>query len=291
MAIYLTNTIGLFAMRCLNNATKSLDVSYARLASGKRINSAKDDAAGLQISNRLTSEINGLVQGNRNAQDGISLAQTAEGAMEEITNMLQRVRTLALQSSNGTYSASERMALSEEAKQLSEEINRISRDSTFAGQKILDGSKGVVSIQVGAYANQTINYSLDYSCSLSGLAKLVGGDAEDLWGDEDSFFDLSTAESSQDVLANIDSIINMVSSKRANLGAVQNRLEHTINYQSNSIVNLSDARSRILDTDYAEEVANMTQQSIIQQAAMAVLSQANQRQQFILSLINSAIGR
>src|SRR5574344_698801 len=161
MALYVnTNTSSINARRQLSNSTNSLDTSYERLASGLRINSAKDDAAGLQISDRLTSQINGLEQGNRNAQDGISFAQTAEGAMDEMTTMYQRIRTLALQSANGTNSDNDRAALQQEVVQLCSEIDRISRDTTFGGEKILSGSKTDVKFQVGADSNQTIGVSL-----------------------------------------------------------------------------------------------------------------------------------
>ncbi|HHQ4615849.1 TPA: flagellin, partial [Aeromonas veronii] len=172
MAMFInTNTSSLNAQRNLMNTSKSMDTSYTRLASGLRINSAKDDAAGLQISNRLTSQINGLDQGNRNANDGISLAQTAEGAMDEVTGMLQRMRTLAQQSANGSNSANDRVALQKEVDQLGAEINRISKDTTFAGTKLLDGNyKG--KFQVGADADQTIGFNLNQTggFSISGIA-------------------------------------------------------------------------------------------------------------------------
>ena len=310
----------------LNNSTNSLDTTYKRLASGLRINSAKDDAAGLQISNRLTSQINGLEQGNRNAQDGISYAQTAEGAMDEMTTMYQRIRTLALQSANGTNSAKDREALQQEVNQLCSEIDRISNDTTFGGEKILAGSSqatvatgGVVtagnvndvktiSFQVGADANQLISInmsakndngkdgqgfsvaSLAASMGLTGKANTVTGFAQNKLSDGSAdtkglTFDISTAEGAQAVLGNIDKFIGAVDSKRAELGAVQNRLESTIRNQSNVSENVSDARSRIRDTDFATETANMTQQSIIQQASQSILSQANQRPQLALSLL------
>ena len=310
----------------LNNSTNSLDTTYKRLASGLRINSAKDDAAGLQISNRLTSQINGLEQGNRNAQDGISYAQTAEGAMDEMTTMYQRIRTLALQSANGTNSAKDREALQQEVNQLCSEIDRISNDTTFGGEKILAGSSqatvaadGVVtagkvtdaktiSFQVGADANQIISIdmsaknnggedgqgysvaSMAASMGLTGKANTVTGFAQNKLSDGSAdtkglTFDISTAEGAQAVLGNIDKFIGAVDSKRAELGAVQNRLESTIRNQSNVSENVSDARSRIRDTDFATETANMTQQSIIQQASQSILSQANQRPQLALSLL------
>ncbi len=316
MSLYVnTNVSSLNAQRMLSNSTNSLDTSYKRLASGLRINSAKDDAAGLQISNRLTSQINGLTQGNRNAQDGISFSQTAEGAMDEMTTMYQRIRTLALQSANGTNSDDDRAALQKEVSQLTTEIDRITSDTTFGGEKILDGTKEDVTFQVGADTNQTIgmnfnklsvksddgSYSsatLNGGWSVSSLATALSvsdgmsdysettaiGKPADAANDGKTF-DISTAENAQKVLANIDKFIGAVDSKRSEFGAVQNRLESTIRNQSNVSEQVSAARSRIRDTDFATETANMTQQSIIQQASQSILSQANQRPQMALSLL------
>ena len=328
MALYVnTNVSSKNAQRMLANSTNSLDTSYKRLASGLRINSAKDDAAGLQISNRLTSQINGLEQGNRNAQDGISYAQTAEGAMDEMTTMYQRIRTLALQSANGTNSEKDRIALQEEVTQLCSEIDRITKDTTFAGEKILTGEKSTkvdagqfgaaaavanysrasseVKFQVGADADQTISVKLgngddklgfkvaDVAISLKDGANALfsndditdDGTGTFIQNGDSVAFDISTAESAQNVLTHIDKFIQCVDSKRAELGAVQNRLESTIRNQSNVAENVSDARSRIRDTDFATETANMTQTSIIQQASQSILSQANQRPQLALSLL------
>ncbi|MBO0502065.1 flagellin [Aeromonas veronii] len=289
MAMYInTNTSSLNAQRNLMNTTKSLDTSYTRLASGLRINSAKDDAAGLQISNRLTSQINGLDQGNRNANDGISLAQTAEGAMDEVTGMLQRMRTLAQQSANGSNSAKDRAALQKEVDQLGSEINRISQDTTFAGTKLLDGTFSG-SFQVGADANQTIGFSLTQSggFTISGIAAAVtAGTADSIFvGGSAGAIDISTQSTAQDVLGAVDSMLEVVDSKRAELGAVQNRLDSTIRNQANISENVSAARSRIRDADFATETANMTKQNILQQAASSVLAQANQRPQSALSLL------
>ena len=334
MALYVnTNVSSLNAKRNLSNSTSSLDTTYKRLASGLRINSAKDDAAGLQISNRLTSQINGLEQGNRNAQDGISYSQTAEGAMDEITNMLQRVRTLALQSANGTNNAEDRIAIQQEVTQLCNEINRVSVSTTFGGTKILNGDGGItvagtgtdafkatgnkagdkdIVFQVGADANQTIGVDLglkngagfDIAGLTSNLTKADGtafkqaditadgtgtfvaiSAADSSTGKANVAFDVTTADSAQNVLAVIDKYVQTVDSKRAELGAVQNRLESTIRNQSNINENVSDARSRIRDTDFAVETANMSQQNILQQASQTILSQANQRPQIALSLL------
>ncbi|AWA06168.1 MULTISPECIES: flagellin N-terminal helical domain-containing protein [Aeromonas] len=301
MAMYInTNTSSLNAQRNLMNTSKSLDTSYTRLASGLRINSAKDDAAGLQISNRLTSQINGLDQGNRNANDGISLAQTAEGAMDEVTGMLQRMRTLAQQSANGSNSDKDRAALQKEVDQLGSEINRISKDTTFAGTKLLDGSFGG-SFQVGADANQTIGFSLSQTdgFSISGISAAAAttiavvtatgtadvGISTIFGGGSAGAIDITSQAGAQKVLAAADAMLGVVDSKRAELGAVQNRLDSTIRNQANISENVSAARSRIRDADFATETANMTKQNILQQAASSVLAQANQRPQSALSLL------
>jgi flagellin len=303
MALYVnTNASSLNAQRMMANSTNALDTSYKRLASGLRINSAKDDAAGLQISDRLTSQINGLNQGNRNAQDGISMAQTAEGAMDEMVTMYQRVRTLALQSANGTNSDADRTAIQQEVSSLCAEIDRISEQTTFGGEKILNGSKTTVDFQVGADHDQKISVDLsngktgdddDKGWSVSGLAAKLGKtlktltDAEkpNYSGTKGVVFDVSTDTAAQTTLGNIDAFIAAVDSKRAEFGAVQNRLESTIRNQSNVSENVSAARSRIRDTDFASETAAMTQQNIIQQASQSILSQANQRPQVALSLL------
>lgn len=287
MAMFInTNVSSLNAQRNMMNSTKSLDTSYTRLASGLRINSAKDDAAGLQISNRLTSQINGLDQGNRNANDGISLAQTAEGAMDEVTGMLQRIRTLSQQSANGSNSAKDREALQKEVDQLGAEINRISTSTTFAGTKLLDGSFGGT-FQVGADANQTIGFSLSQTdgFSISGIAAVASQAAIFTSGSTAKGIDISTQSKAQAVLGAVDAMLEVVDGKRAELGAVQNRLDSTIRNQSNISENVSAARSRIRDADFAIETANMTKQNILQQAASSVLTQANQRPQAALQLL------
>lgn len=248
MAMYInTNVSSLNAQRNLMNTNKSLDTSYTRLASGLRINTAKDDAAGLQISNRLTSQVNGLDQGNRNANDGISVAQTAEGAMDEVTTMLQRMRTLAQQSANGSNNTDDRVALQQEYDQLTTEINRISGDTTFGGQKLLDGTyKG--SFQVGADAGQTITFKMTSAFTIKGIASATKGSATvttTTTGEPytigkatsavttTSVSSIKTAKDAQTAMANLDFMIKAVDSKRAELGAVQNRFDSTIRNQSN----------------------------------------------------------
>ena len=312
MAIFVnTNVSSLNSTRQLGNATASLDTTYKRLASGMRINSAKDDAAGLQISNRLTSQINGLNQGNRNANDGIALAQTAEGALDEVHSMLQRVRTLAVQAANGTNTQEDRNSIQEEITSLCSEVRRIATKTTFAGKEILSGhiaqdgkslltDKGIIKFQVGANANDTIavNLSAGFALSQMAAAKVIDTNGTNIAdatakaatgliknADGTVRFSVSDADAAQATLANIDKFIGYVDKKRGQLGAIQNRMESTVRNQSNIAENESDARSRIRDADYASEAANLSQQSIIQQAASSMLTQANSRPQLALSLL------
>lgn len=295
MSIYVnTNVTSLNTTNKLSKATNSLDTTYKRLSSGYRINSAKDDAAGLQISDRLTSQINGLKQGNRNANDGIALAQTAEGALDEVHTMLQRIRTLSVQAANGTNTTADRTSIQGEVSQLCSEINRIACKTTFGKQEILSGAgkglvgaDGKIAFQVGANANDTTSVSLSSGFTIEQM-KTAAGSKITTVEDADKrgkTFDVSTASKAQEVLADIDSFIGFVDKKRGEFGAVQNRLESTISNQSNIAENESDARSRIRDTDYAEEAANLSQQNIIQQAATSMLTQANSRPQIALSLL------
>ncbi|KZN55007.1 flagellin [Pseudoalteromonas luteoviolacea] len=319
MALYVnTNVSSLNAQRQLNNSGNALDVSFKRLSSGFRINSAADDAAGLQISDRLTSQINGLNQGNRNANDGISLAQTAEGAMDEVTSMFQRMRTLSQQAANGSNTDEDRLAIQEEIRSLSSEVNRVAADTTFGGQNLLDGSYSA-NFQVGADAVQTISFSMqtvggttnslvaNSGFTMSGIAGVASGvtgaslsattgtisTTVGASADNTAFSDVFTAggisvssqANAQAVLAGVDALIAVVDKKRAELGAVQNRFQSTIRNQSNIAENLSSAKSRIKDTDFAQETASLTKMQILQQASQTILSQANQRPQAALSLL------
>ncbi|WMS89958.1 flagellin [Pseudoalteromonas sp. HL-AS1] len=302
MALYVnTNVSSLNAQRQLMNSGNTLDTAFQRLSSGLRINSAKDDAAGLQISDRLTSQINGLTQGNRNANDGISLAQTAEGALDEMTSMFQRIRTLAGQAANGSNTGSDRAALQLEMRQLGEEVNRIAGDTTFGGTNLLDGSYSA-EFQVGADANQTISMTMTSiaaasggtvsvnSFTVSGLAAAAsavtgtGSGATNAFANASGMSFTSVGEA-QDVLAAVDAMIGAIDAKRAQLGAVQNRFSSTIRNQTNIIENVSAARSRIKDADFATETATLTKAQILQQASSTILSQANQRPQAALSLL------
>jgi len=274
MSLYVnTNVSALNAQRQLINSGKSLDTSFQRLSSGFRINSAADDAAGLQISNRLTSQVQGLDQAIRNANDGISLAQTAEGAMDEITTALQRIRVLSVQSQNGINSSSDRVALQKEVSALKTEISRISTTTQFGGVKLLDG-KYSSTFLVGANAGQTISVNLSrtgggFGASGLGIGKLS----------------ISSVAGASAALASIDSAIQTIDSKRADLGAIQNRFQSTVRNLSNIVENVSAARSRIKDTDFAKETAELTRSQILQQASTTILSQANQRPQSALSLL------
>ena len=296
MALYVnTYTSSINAQRNLNKSTNALQSSYTKLASGNRINSAKDDAAGLQIADRMTSQINGLTQGNRNANDGISLCQTAEGALDEVTSMLQRMRTLAIQSANGTNSSDERDAINAEAKQLQEEITRIGTDTSFGGtlrifgvstdatkSLVTEDNGGNVGFQVGSNANEKINVQFK---SMSTMLEATLYTASEEETAATYHINLSSADSSQTAIDKIDTLIKKVDSFRADLGAAQNRLESTISNQENVIENVSDARSRIKDVDYASETAKMAQQQILQQASTSMLSQANQKNSIALNLL------
>ena len=319
MALYVnTNVSSINAQRKLTNATNSLNVSYQRLASGLRINSAKDDAAGLQISDRLTSQINGLNQGNRNTNDGIALAQTIEGALDETTNMLQRIRTLAVQAANGTNTAEDRKALQQEVTSLSHEITRIAKQTTFAGATVLNGkqnlgaggangknsksmipSGGSLIFQVGANAGDTLALLWDKPFTMTGIATQTNLKPETDKAQASKTgllmtangnkslarWSVSTANAATATLTNIDKFIQVIDSKRSELGAIQNRMESTIRNQANISENEADARSRIRDTDFASETAALTQNNIIQQASQSVLAQANQRPTIALSLL------
>ena len=385
----ITNTSSLNAQRNLTKSSEGLATSMQRLSSGMRINSAKDDAAGLQISNRLTSQINGLGVAQRNANDGISIAQTAEGAMQASTDILQRMRELALQSANGSNSAKDRDALQTEVVALQSELTRIADTTSFGGQQLLDGSFGVKSFQVGSNANETIDVTLtsirasdlgqvdgqtfaptfatenvgaaledvtfdvtddagtvrsvtfnlavgvgtddvinavnenagslgiravsdgaggitfstsnniasvDVTSSIGGTAGAFVGTTETVTPGADNSATGGTAVGSIDVsgatgagaqlaIASIDAAIEEIDVQRAALGAVQNRFSYTISNLANIQENVSASRSRIQDTDFAVETAQMTKNQILQQAGTSILAQANQLPQAALSLI------
>lgn len=399
-----TNTSALNTQRNLNASSNNLATSLQRLSTGSRINSAKDDAAGLQIANRLSSQINGLNVAVKNSNDGISMAQTAEGALEQSTAILQRMRDLALQSANGSNSTEERKALGAEVNELKKELDRISNTTSFGGRKLLDGSYGTTTFQVGAAANETISVKIDEMSSKSlkadmyeatgveattgaavgnttsgmvaiqvkvggaGTAKTYSVKVDDVTKQEEvnqavatmindanigvgafvaedgsamtlvsnaasgsaagqvsikigtataatanetdaalksrveggtltdadalektdltiQAMDLTSVEGAQRAIITIDQAIQSIDAQRADLGAVQNRFENTIGNLQNIAENVSAARGRIKDTDYASETANLSKQQIMQQAGTAILAQANQLPQAVLSLL------
>ncbi|WP_334027405.1 flagellin N-terminal helical domain-containing protein [Alteromonas sp. P256] len=274
-----TNVSSLNAQRQLFNTGNNLDTAFERLSSGFRINSAADDAAGLQITDRMTSQIQGLNQAVRNANDGISLAQTAEGAMAETTTALQRIRTLAIQSQNGINSSADRLALQKEVSALRTEISRIATTTQFAGVDVLTGSFSARFL-VGANAGQTISVNL--SSQALTRAGVQGFSATGLGITSE---DVLTETNASGLLSSVDSAISAIGGIRADLGALQNRFQSTIRNLSNISENVSAARSRIKDTDFATETAELTRNQILQQASTTILSQANQRPQAALSLL------
>lgn len=391
-----TNVSALNTQRNLNASTNQLSVSLQRLSTGSRINSAKDDAAGLQIANRLTSQINGLNIAVKNSNDGISMAQTAEGALEQSTSLLQRMRDLALQSANGSNSAEERKALNGEVNELKKELDRIANTTSFGGKKLLDGSFGTTTFQVGSAANETISVKIDemstkslegkfssgtieknalgedkatasgviavqvqlkdgetktFSASFASgataaqrdqalatvindanigigahadgkgnfsiLTATASGGAKPVEGDIIKFtygsganlaaattastekveleqvkknnlvsdVNIDSVVGAQSAIIVIDQAIQTIDSQRADIGALQNRFENTISNLQNIAENVSGARGRIKDTDFASETANLSKQQILQQAGTAILAQANQLPQAVLSLL------
>ncbi len=274
MSVINTNVMSLTAQRNLNASQNDLSTAIQRLSSGLRINSAKDDAAGLAIATRMTSQINGLNQAVRNANDGISLAQTTESALGEVTNNLQRIRELAVEAANGTYSTADRAALDVEVQQRISEINRIATKTTFNGQKVLDGSLGSVDFQVGANVGDTV--SVDFS-TIDATTATLGVATINVTG--------ATATNANAAITAVDTALTTVNTARSTLGAVQNRFQSTVaNLQSIS-ESTSSSRSQIQDADFAAETAAMSRAQILQQAGVSVLSQANAMPQSVLKLL------
>ncbi|MDU4891631.1 MAG: flagellin [Clostridium sp.] len=264
-----TNMNALVAHNAMSKNTALAGSSMEKLSSGLRITKAGDDAAGLAISEKMRSQIRGLDQANRNVQDGISLIQTAEGGMEEITNILQRMRELSVQGSNDTYEPTERTKIQEEMTQLSAEITRISNTTEFNGKKLLDAA-GTVKLQVGANSGQQIDVALT---ALSAGALGVSGLA------------VTNTTAANSAIVSIDAALGAVNTARATMGAQQNRLEYTQNNLTTSSENLTAAESRIRDVDVAKEMVNLSKLNILQQASQAMISQANQQPQGVLQLL------
>jgi flagellin len=265
-----TNIASLTAQRNMASVTGRLQGNYARLSSGLRIATAADDAAGLAISERMRSQIRSFAAAGRNAQDGISLVQTAEGALNEVSNILTRMRELAIQAANGTLSATDRTTIGTEVTQLVSELDRISNSGQFNGLNLLDGTATTTSIQVGINANETIDITLpDTTTTALGVTTV----------------DVSSITGANAALTVIDTAIDTINTSRGDMGAVQNRLQSAVASIANVRENLSAAESRIRDVDVAMETADLSRNSIMQQAAVSVLAQANVQPQIALKLL------
>lgn len=269
-----TNIFSLNAQRNTANTQNSLSTAMQRLSSGLRVNSAKDDSAGLAIAERMNSQVRGMNVASRNANDGISLAQTAEGALGKVGDALQRMRELAVQSANGTNNSDDRDNLDAEFQQLNAEVDRIVNGAKFNGTALLDGSTATFTFQVGAGTDATDTIDVD-SVDLSGTVTAVGALA--ITGT-----DATGATAALDAL---DTAITEVTTGRAAMGAVQNRFDSVIGNLATSSENLSAARGRIMDADFAAETMNLSRAQILQQAGTAMISQANQLPQQVLSLL------
>ena len=289
MSVINTNVKSMVAQNALAVNNRSLSKAMEQLSTGKRINSAADDAAGLAISNKMTAQIRGLNQAVRNANDAISMIQTAEGATQEITNMLQRMRELAVQSANDTNTTTDRGSLDLEFKELSSEINRIAGMTQFNTKGVLDGIGGGTAsaaasvdmvFQVGANASQTITVTFKNLTTSS-----TGGLSSIAWTSTSTGFNITTQSSASSALATIDTAIATVDDFRADMGAKINRLTYATDNLANVSQNTSASRSRVLDADYAQATTELARTQIIQQAATAMLAQANQQPQSVLSLL------
>ena len=306
MSVIGTNSSALRATNASAASSKALSTAMERLSTGKRINSAKDDAAGLAIASSMTSQIKGMTQGIRNANDGISLAQTAEGALGEVSNMLQRMRELTVQAGNGTNNDTAKTNIQSEISALSTQISKVITDTSFNGIKLFDGSggnAGKISIQAGTNSSDAIEIDLgnlttqtfsttsgsEAPASLGDIVK-IGSTAVTVETDVTKTpagatpvvateFDLDT------VLKAYDSVLQQIDTSRANLGAAQNRLESTVNSMTANVTNLTDARSRIEDADFSTETTALAKAQILSQASTAMLAQANQSQQNVMKLI------
>ena len=279
-----TNVTSLNAQRNLSKTQEALTVSVQRLSTGLRINSAKDDAAGLAISEKLRTQVTGFTVATRNTNDGISLAQTAESSLVEVSNNLQRIRELAVQAKNGTNSSEDRTALNNEVTALKEEIARIGKSANYNGITLLNGAggdsnNGQIVIQVGALSTETITADL----SSANISALGGGNITS--AGNAGAGNVSDANAAGVLIADVDSALIKVNSARASLGAIQNRFSSVVNSLGNSIEAATASRSRVLDADFAQETANLTKSQILQQAGVAQLSQANQLPQVVLSLL------
>ena len=294
MSVINTNTAANITANALTKNERAMSQAMERLSTGQRINSASDDAAGLAISSRMTSQVNGLNMAVRNANDAISLVQTADGAISEMTSMLQRMRELAIQADNGTNSTTDLTALDVEFEALKGEIDRIALNTEWNGINLLDGSggsSGTFSFQVGANASQAISLTIkdfekDNGTATAGVFENLGSattytdDSNDL-----EALDIGSAGNHTTAITNLTNAITRVNAQRATMGAVINRLEYAADNLANVSQNTSASLSRVLDADYASETTELARTQIIQQAATAMLSQANQQAQTVLALL------
>ena len=268
MTVIGTNIASLRASNASNSANKLLGTAMERLSTGKRINNAKDDAAGLAIASTMTASIRGMNQAIRNANDGISLAQTADGALNEVTNMLQRIRELAVQSASGTYSDDDRTNMQTEVTELGAQIDDIIANTKFNGVTLFGSSDTTISIQTGATSSDKVDLTI------TGLDVSAASGA-----------DISSASGADDAMDDVTDALAAVATTRASLGAGQSRLESVVNNLTTNVTNLTDARSRIEDADFSAETANLAKAQILSQASTAMLAQANQSQQSVLKLL------
>ena len=272
-----TNMSSLTAQRALGSTQSSLSTSMQRLSTGLRINSAKDDSAGLAIAERMTSQVRGMAVAGRNANDAISLAQTAEGSLGKIGESLQRMRELAVQSSNSTNSSSDRANLDDEYQALAAEVTRVIGGTKFNGNNLLNASATDMAFQVGAdnTATDAITVSLTDISAGTGMAAAITGAAANI----------TSAANALATMSNLDAAIDEVTSARSNLGSVQNRFESVVANLSTTSENLQAAKGRIMDADFAVETSNMSRAQVLQQAGNAMLAQANQAPQQVMSLL------
>tara|TARA_B110001454_G_scaffold22023_1_gene21455 strand:- start:1450 stop:2298 length:849 start_codon:yes stop_codon:yes gene_type:complete len=281
MTVIGTNIAAMRAQGASMSASMQLQESMERLSSGKRINSAKDDAAGLAIATKMTAQIKGLTAASRNANDGISLSQTAEGALGQISNIIQRIRELAVQSANGTVTNADRLGLDNESRALLDQIDTIATTTNFNGVSLLDGSAASVSIQTGINASDTVAITLaDATTGTLNVAK-AAAQGTAAAGE----IDLATAANASNALATLSTALAAVASARASLGASQNRLAVTVDNIASTVTNLTEARSRIEDVDFSAETTTLAKAQILNQASTAMIAQANQAQQGVLKLI------
>ena len=276
-----TNTTSLNVQKNLNRATDALSTSMARLSSGLKINSAKDDAAGLQIATRMAAQIRGGNQAVQNANDGISVAQTAEGALQASTDILQRMRELAVKARNGTNSTADQTATNSEFAQMSDEITRISASTNLNGKNLLDGTAGTMQLQVGANTGSANRIDLVLSSKFDAVSLSVGSGTVVLTGASSA----TLSANIDNAITAIDAALASINATRANLGASQNRLTSTISNLQNIVENTTAAQGRVQDTDFAQETANLTKQQTLQQASTSVLAQANQLPSAVLKLL------